>query len=324
MSPRVYRDDWFERRDVSWERAVRGGPLILAILLVLFIIWSGIFTLKAYEQAVVLRFGKLSHVVGPGLHFMVPLVDRAVKVSVEEHTVRLPFGLATEGDAAADGAESSESLMFTGDLYAAIVEWTVQWRVIEPDKFLFSIDSRHIEGIIYSAAQSVMHRLVGNYSIDEILTTKREEVGTEARLATQKLLDSYESGIQVTGLQLQRVTPPHAVKPAFDRVNESIQQKDTLVSEAIKERNKLIPQAEAKRDRMIRDAEGYASRRRAEAQGEISALLAKYREYEKAPDITRRRMYIETMEEVLSTTGPKTILDADLKGLVPLLQVEGK
>jgi membrane protease subunit HflK len=323
MGVRVFRDDWLERRDVSWRQIFRTGPIILAILLALIVLWNGIYTVRAHEQAVVLRFGKLSHVVGPGLHFKIPLVDEAVKVSVEEHTVRLPYAPETPGPEPRPEltTDSAESLMFTGDLYAALVEWTVQWRVVEPDKYVFSIAAPHIEQTIHAAAQAVMHRLVGDYSIDEILTTKREEVGLQAQKATQKLLDAYDCGIQITGLQMQRVTPPHAVKPAFDRVNESIQQKDTLVSEALKERSKLIPQAEAKRDRLIRDAEGYASRRRAEAQGEISALLAKYREYEKAPDITRRRMYLEAMEEILSTTGQKTILDSDLKSLLPLLRV---
>jgi membrane protease subunit HflK len=170
-------------------------------------------------------------------------------------------------------------------------------------------------------AKSVMHRLIGDYSMDEILTTKREEVGAEALKATQKVLDGYDCGVVVTGLQMQRVTPPELVKPHFDDVNAAIQKRDKLTNEANKERNQMIPQAQARADKLINEAKGYADRRRAEAHGETAALLAKYHAYKEAPDLTRRRLYLEAMEEVLATSGPKTIIDAELRGLVPLLQL---
>jgi membrane protease subunit HflK len=212
-------------------------------------------------------------------------------------------------------------LELTGDLNAAVVEWTVQWRVREPDRYLFSIDQRHMDRTIEVVAKSVMHRLIGDYSMDEILTTKREEVGAEALRATQKVLDGYDCGVVVTGLQMQRVTPPELVKPHFDDVNAAIQKRDKLTNEANKERNQMIPQAQARADKLINEAKGYADRRRAEAHGETAALLAKYHAYKEAPDLTRRRLYLEAMEEVLATSGPKTIIDAELRGLVPLLQL---
>jgi membrane protease subunit HflK len=291
----------------------------------LVLAWKGMYTVKAHEQAVVLRFGKKLSIEGPGLHFMIPFVDNVVRVSTEEQSLRLPVGrepdTRTTRPSRSPASPSEEALELTADLNAAVVEWTVQWRVKQADQYLFSIDQKHIETTIDVAAKSVMHRLIGDYSMDEILTSKREEVGTQAFKATQQLLDTYQCGVVITGLQMQRVTPPDQVKASFDDVNAAIQRRDKLVNEANRERNQLIPQAQARADRLINEAKGYADRRRAEARGEISALMAKYSAYREAPDITRRRLYLEAMEEVLATSGPKTVIDADLRGLVPLLNL---
>ncbi len=167
-----------------------------------------------------------------------------------------------------------------------------------------------------------MHRIVGDYSADEILTGKREEIGLMALKEMQNTLQSYQSGIEIIDLQMQRVIPPDRVRPAFDQVNASIQERDQKVNEAKQERNTLIPKAEASRDKLIRESEGYADRRRAEANGEISALLAKYREYKLAPQVTRERLYLEAMEQVIENSGPKTVMDGDLQGLLPLLNLD--
>lgn len=324
---RVYRNDQFDFQDVPWNKILRWLPVVLVAYLLLHVLWNSFYTVEPHEEAVVLRFGELHAVVGPGLHMMIPEVDQAIPVSVEEHSLRLPMERPENQQTASLRRRSArqsreEPLMLTGDLNAAVVEWTVQWRVVDVAKFLFSINENHIEDTIHSVAQSVMHRLIGDYSIDEILTGKRGEVGLLAIEATQEMLDGYECGIQITGLQMQRVTPPERVKPAFDRVNASIQMRDKLINEANRTRNQMIPQAEASRDRLIRQAEGYASRRRAEATGEISALMAKYEAYKAAPEVTRQRLYLEAMEEVLGGAGTKTIIDADLKGLLPLLQLD--
>ncbi len=327
MAARAYRSEQFDFQDVPWNKILRLLPVLLVAYLLLHVLWNSFYTVEPHEQAVVLRFGELLTVVGPGLHMMIPEVDRAIPVSVEEHSLRLPMERPHGQQTAALRRKSArqrqeEPLMLTGDLNAAVVEWTVQWRVIDPAKYLFSINENHIESTIHAVAQSVMHRLIGDYSIDEILTGKREEVGLLALEATQEMLDGYKCGIQITGLQMQRVTPPERVKPAFDKVNASIQMRDKLINEANRQRNEMIPQAEASRDRLIRQAEGYAARRRAEATGEIAALRAKYQAYKAAPEVTRQRLYLEAMEEVLSGAGPKTIIDADLKGLLPLLQLD--
>jgi membrane protease subunit HflK len=317
----------FSGDEVPWEHLIRAAPVLLVLLLGAYLGWHGFYRVEPDEQAVVLRFGKYHAPAGPGLHFMIPVVDKAVLVSVKENVVDLPVSRATRRQTSLTDrrdlrSSEEESLMLTGDLNAEIVEWSLQWEVLDPKKYLFAIAEDHIDATIEAAAQSVMHRLAGDYSIDEMLTAKRAEVEAKAEEATQRLLDDYKCGIQITGLQMQRVTPPASVKPAFDRVNASIQEKVKLVNEANRERNMLIPQAMASKDKLIQDAKGYADRRRAEVQGEIAALLAKFRAYQEAPEITRRRLYLEAMEEVLSQSGPMTVLDSDLKGLVPLLQLQ--
>ena len=337
MAARGLEGGWIDPDEIPWDRIVRVAPVVLLLVLLLPLIWKGFYTVQPHEQAVVLRFGKHHATTGPGLHFMIPLADQAVPVSVEEHRLRLPFGESSDESPArnSDSASHEEPLMLTGDLSAAVVEWTVQWQVVDPAKFLFQIDNdpiargstasvSHINATIQAVAQSVMHRLVGDYSIDEMLTEKRDEVRLAAEKAGRALLSKYDCGIQITGLQMQRVTPPRRVKPSFDAVNTSLQNKEKLVNESKIERNKLIPQARASKDRLIQEAKGYADRRRLEAQGEISALLAKYEAYRQAPDVTRRRLYIEAMEEVLAQAGSKTILDSDLQGLLPMLQVGTK
>ena len=177
-------------------------------------------------------------------------------------------------------------------------------------------NDRFAENLLTTVARTVMNQLVGDYSFDEVIGAKRSDIAFKARDDSQRILDAYACGITVTALQMQRVIPPNRVKPAFDKVNASIQEKQKLENEAEATRNKLIPEARANRDKLIREAEGYASRRQAEANGEIEALLAKYHAYERAPEITRQRLYLEAMQDVLQGVKNKTIIDSDLKQLV--------
>ena len=317
--PRRYRPDQF-----PWRNLLLALPAFCLVVICAYLVWNGLYSVAAHEQAVVLRFGKYHTTEGPGLHVKIPIVDKAVMVNMAERSMRLPFGIPGEREAEwapRHRSGNEASLFLTGDLYAAVVEWNVNWRVVEPKDYLFSIDAAHVERTITAVARSAMHRVVGDYSADEILTGKREEIGLAAFREMQEIMNSYECGVDIVDLQMQRVIPPIRVKPAFDEVNASIQQRDQLVNEANRERNQLIPRAEAQRDRLMREAEGYAARRRAEADGEIAALLAKYEAYKEAPEITRRRLYLEAMEAVIGRSGPKTVLDGDLRSLLPLLNL---
>jgi membrane protease subunit HflK len=313
-----------------WQRFIPLIPWAVGVLIVAGLMFDASYTVEPHEQAVVMRFGKYHATTTPGLHFKLPMIDQVLKVSVEEHGLRLPFGAASHGENADEPQrhQDDETLMLTGDLNAASVEWTVQWKVTEPREYLFRFPKdakdEFASDLITFVARTVMNRLVGDYSFDEVIGPKRGDIANSARTDTQRILDHYECGITITALQMQRVIPPDRVKPAFDKVNASIQEKQKLENEAESERNKMLPAARAARDRLIREAEGYAGRRKAEAQGEIEALLAKYHAYQRAPELTRQRLYIDAMQDLLSTVKDKTIIDADLKQVLPLLNLDAK
>ena len=299
----------------------------LAGLLIVYLAMAGTYSVAAHEQAVVLRFGKYLRTDGPGLHFKAPWIDERFIVDQGERSLRLPHSEVDRPGAYQNTSktidEQEDKLILTGDLYAAVVEWNVFWRVTEPKDYLFNFngDAGEITKVIVAVSRSVMHRAVGDYSAEELLTGKREEITQIALKELSERLAEFGSGVSITDLQMQRVTPPDRVKAAFDDVNASIQQRDQLVNEAYRERNQLIPTAEAQRDRLVREAEGYASREIAVAQGAISALLAKYESYKIAPEVTRKRMYIEMMEKVLKNSGPKIILGSDMNSPLPLLNL---
>ncbi|MEM9703947.1 MAG: FtsH protease activity modulator HflK, partial [Planctomycetota bacterium] len=282
---------------------VKPALIGVGVLLLLIAAIRCVYTVEPNERAVVLRFGEFSEISPPGLHFRIPLVDRVEVVSVEEHDLNLPETVRVGGQA---GVASSDDLMLTGELYAADVQWTLQWKVneAEADKYLFAFDRagspEEFSRIIATVSQTVMNRLVGDYSIDEVLSTARGEIETAAEEGTQAILNDYKCGVTITDLQLQTVTPPAEVKPAFDDVNASIQDQGRSESEANRERVRKLNESQAEADRLIREAEGYADRERAEVNGEISALRAKYEAYRAAPDVTRERLYLEAMQEVLA------------------------
>lgn len=306
-------------------RLVAIGVGVLAVILISF---RSIYTVQPNERAVVLRFGSYHKTAQPGLNFCIPFVDEVLPADMRERTLRLPFGME-EGRPSPSRISDEDVLMLTGDLNAAAVEWTVQWQVSDPRQYLFTFHDhdrdhdQYLQDLISVVARTVMNRLVGDYSIDEVLTEKRGEIGEAAEAATQAILDNYECGIRINDLQMQRVTPPDQVKASFAAVNEAVQLRDKFINEANKERNELLPTARAESDKAIREAEGYAARRRSEARGEIDALMAQYEQYAKAPEETRRRLYLEAMEKVFETVSDKTIIDSDLQQLLPLLQLNG-
>ena len=315
----------FRREDVT--KATRVIGVVFVVVAILMIGGRSVYTVQPNEVAVVMRFGKPVATVGNGLHFCIPFVDEVLTVDTRERTIRMPFGLADERPTG--NYDEEDVLMLTGDLNAAAVEWSVQWRAseAEPEKFLFTFHDSdvnqddYLQAIITIVGRTVMNGLVGDHSIDEVLTSQRSQIREKAREMTQAKLDEYGCGIQITDLLLQRVTPPEQVKRSFAAVNEAVQNRDKLENEANKEKNQLLPQARAERDKAIREAEGYASRRRSEVKGEIDALMAQYEQFAKAPEETRQRLYLESLEKVLSSVQDKTIIDADLQQLLPLLNL---
>jgi len=216
----------------------------------------------------------------------------------------------------------AESIMLTGDLNVAVVEWTVQFRIKDPRQFLF--DVRDVSKTFRDMSEAVMREVVGDHSVDEVITIGRDAIAIQAKEQLQRLCDRYGIGIDVQQLVLQNVNPPDAVKPAFNEVSQAIQEKERAINDAWADYNKAVPRAKGEAEQAVRSAEGYALERVNHAEGDARRFEAIYEEYRKAPVVTRQRMYLETMGQLLPTLGRKLILDDKAKGVLPLLQFDGE
>ena len=296
-------------------------PILLAVLLLL----NSFFTVKPEEMGIVLRLGKYrgaASEAGPGLHFKIPFIDKVSWVPVERQ-LKEEFGFRTEsiGVKSTFADVDEEASMLTGDLNAAMVEFVVQYRVVDAYKFLFRV--RRVQDTFRDMSEAVMRKIVGDRTVNEVLTVGRAEIENEVMLELQELCDQYESGIRVDQVVLQSINPPDPVKPSFNEVNQSEQELERLINEAQQQYNRLVPQAEGQALQTIQQAEGYATDRVNRSRGDVARFNVLYREYAKAPEVTRKRIYLETMNRVLNQAGQKMVVDDDLDGLIPMLGVEG-
>lgn len=299
---------------------------VLTILLLLVLVSTGFYTVDPHEVGVVLTFGKYTRTTDPGLHFKVPFgVELVTKVPVKRQ-LKQEFGFRTLRAGTKTTYDSrrlkDESLMLTGDLNCAEVEWIVQYRISDPVAYLFKV--RNPEETFRNASEAVMRAVVGDRSVSEVLTFGREEVAAEARNQLQDLCDSYDIGIQVQVVVLQDVNPPDPVKDSFNEVNQALQEKERMINEARSAYNKVIPRAQGRAQETILNAEGYALDRVNRAEGEADRFQSILAEYRKAKDVTRRRLYLESMTKVLKQVDQKIILDEDLDGLLPMLNLNGE
>jgi len=299
--------------------------IIIGILGIIFLA-TLFYQVGTDAVGIITRFGKYIATTQPGLHMKIPYgVDRVAKVPVKR-VQKEEFGFRTVRPGVqteyVKGMALNESLMLTGDLNSAVVEWIVQYRIGNPVDYLFNV--RNVAQIIRDASESVMRQVVGDKSVDEVIILSRREVALEAKERLQNILDFYETGIHVVTLELKDVNPPDPVKPAFNEVNEAKQEKERMVNEAWEAYNKAVPRARGEAEKTIRQAEGYALNRVNRAKGDANKFLAIWKEYNRSKDVTRRRLYIETMEEVLPRIGRKYIVDSEQKGLVQLLRLEEK
>ena len=298
--------------------------IVVAVVFGLVLLWGTAYTIQPEEVGVVLLFGEYQRTTNSGLHFKIPILERVEKVPVERQ-LRQEFGFRTV-DAGVRSTFSAasfleESLMLTGDLNVAVVEWIVQYRVADPYNFLFKV--RNVEETFRDMNEAVMRQVVGDRTVTEVLTIGRQEIEFSAQLALQALADQYETGIRVEQVVLQDVNPPDAVKPSWDEVNQSQQQSERLINEAQTAYNSVIPRASGEAQQTILQAEGYALDRVNRSQGDAARFTAIYEEYRLAPEVTRQRMYLETMESMLGRVGAKIILDNDAQGIIPLLNLDG-
>jgi membrane protease subunit HflK len=296
---------------------------VLGILLIIFL-YSSWFTVDTEEVGVVLRFGKFARTAEPGLNFKLPIgIEKVYKVPVERQ-LKLEFGFRTTTPGVRTEYSTrkypEESLMLTGDLNAAEVEWIVQFRIKDSYNFLFRV--RNAVSTFRDLTEAVMREVVGDRTVDEVLTIGRQEVASTVTLKLQELSDQYEMGIKVDQVVLQDVNPPEPVKPAFNEVNEAQQEREKLINQAKSEYNKVIPKARGEADRTIEVAKGYALERVNNARGEAAKFDAVFKEYLKAKEVTYQRIYLETMNDILQKVGRKLIIDDEATGILPLFQLE--
>jgi modulator of FtsH protease HflK len=305
----------FQIRGVRWI-----GIGIIGILFLLTFFYS----VGTEEVGVIQRFGAYQRTVPSGLHLKMPFgIETVTKVPVERQ-LKEEFGFRTKvaGVRTVYDTKSfrEEKLMLTGDLNASDVEWIVQYRVADPYKFLFKV--RNATKTFRDINEALMREVIGDRSVNEVLTVGRVEIANEVARKLQALCDEYETGIKVDQIVLQDVNPPEPVKPAFNEVNEAQQEREKLINQARSEYNKVIPKAKGDAARIIEEAKGYAIERVNQSRGEATKFSAIYREYSKAPEVTQQRIYLETMGEVLSKVGRKIITDKETTGILPLFQIE--
>jgi len=308
-----------------------GGPSgkgIIGIAIVVALIWgafSAFYTVQPEERAVVKRFGAVIGITDPGLHFKIPFGVDQVQFVATERVLKQEFGFRTQGTRASGRTAYSsqqfedESLMLTGDLNMIDVEWVVQYRIDDPIKFLYQM--REPTRTLRDISESVMRRIVGNMLGSEVLTVGRVEIQQKAREEIQQAMDGYNAGIRINTVEMQDVVPPPAVQPAFNEVNEARQERERMINEAQKRVNQEIPNAEGAALRTVAEAEGYATERVNRAYGEsvrFSAVLAEYRQ---APEVTRSRLYLETINEVLPDIGQVLVVQDGQMSPLPLLDV---
>lgn len=302
-----------------------GVIFIVAALLVILGAWTAYYTVPSDSVAVVQRFGKYLKDVPPGLHFKLPMgIDTATIVPVKRQ-LKQEFGFSTPG--ATDPYQSprpregiKETQMVTGDLNAALVEWVVQYRISDPVKFLFEV--REPSETLRYVSESVMREVVGDRTVDEVITIGRQEIESEALIKMQAYSTKYAMGISIDQVQLKNINPPRPVQESFNEVNQAQQEKEKLINEARRDYNKVIPLAEGEKDQRIREADGYRLKRINEAEGDVARFSALLTEYSKAPEVTRRRIYIETMQTVLPGIQSKIIVDSKTRSILPLLNLD--
>ncbi len=305
---------------------IRGIAIGVLILILAALAFSTVFQVGAEEVGVIMRFGKYVGVREPGLQFKLPYpVDQVFKVAVQRQ-LKSEFGFRTEGAGVRTRYSAAnledESLMLTGDLNVADVEWIAQFRITDPYKFLFKV--RNMEETFRDMNEAVMRQVIGDRSVNEVLTIGRQEIADRAEVLLQELCDQYETGIRVDQIVLQNVNPPDEVKPSFNEVNQAQQEKERRINEARSAFNKVIPKAQGEAKRTVQAAEGYATDRVNRAQGDVAAFSVLLDAYRRAPEVTRRRMYLETMGTIYPNVKRKVILDKDLKGVLPLLNLDGE
>jgi len=312
--------------NVNFHRPSLGliGAILLG-LLALFFVFTSYYTVGPASEGVVLRFGRYLKTVEPGLHFKLPFGIDDVTVLPTGRQLKLEFGFTTPGYTNPDQATiepDEEKSMVTGDLNAVLVEWVVQYRIADPKQYLF--DVRNPGATLRDLSEAAMREVIGDRTVDEVITIGRQDIEVAALARMQEMARAYQLGIQVDQVQLKNVNPPSQVQASFNEVNKAQQDRENMINIANGEYNKAVPKAKGDAQREISAAEGYRFKRVNEAEGDVASFNATLQQYVKAPDITRTRLYLETMGDVLPNIGQKIIVDDSLRQILPVLPLSTK
>ena len=306
---------------IPWRTAVAG----LGALVVLVGLLGTVYQIEPEEVGVILRFGKYVRTTEPGLHFKLPFVEEMTRVPVQRQ-LKQEFGFRTVESgirtefATQERRFADEAVMLTGDLNVAVVEWIVQYRVADPFQYLFKV--RNLEDTFRAMNEAVMRETVGDRTVTEVVTIGRQEIETSVEARLQALSDQYQMGITIDQVVLQDVNPPDPVRPSWDEVSQAQQQRDRLINEALAEYNAVIPRARGEAEQTVLQAEGYAVDRVNRAEGEATRFAAIEAAYRQAPEVTRQRMYLETMQQILPQVGRKVFVAEGTTGVLPLLSLD--
>jgi modulator of FtsH protease HflK len=313
---RIARDFWNRLRG---SRRFIWAAIGIAVALAALI--GSYYQVEPDEVGLVTRFGRFVRTTNPGPHGKIPFgIEQVQKVPVQRQ-LKQEFGFRTvhadvDSTYRKDEKTAAESSMLTGDLNVATVEWIVQYKISDPYKYLFKL--RDVEETFRLMAEASMRTVVGDHSVTELLTVGREAIAAKAKELLSELCRRYDNGISVQQLVLQDVDPPESVKPSFNEVNQAIQERERAINEAWAEYNQEIPRARGLAEQKIEASEGYAVDRVNRAKGDAGRFVALQEEYRKAPEVTRTRIYLETLQAVLPAAGKKLIFDEKAKGILPL------
>jgi modulator of FtsH protease HflK len=304
----------------KWKKHI--GKIVIGFVLLL-VVFSSVKTVGPEEEGIVLFFGKYNRTVYPGLNFIAPLGIESMRKIPVQRQLKQEFGFRTttagRQSEYSKGPYRDESLMLTGDLNLSDVEWVVQYRISNSYNYLFKV--RDAEKTLRDMTEAIMRKVVGDRTVNEVLTVGRQEVASTVEVLLQEMCEEYENGIRIDQVVLQDVNPPEPVKPSFNEVNEAQQMRETLLNQAEAEYNRVIPRARGEALETIQLAEAYLFNRVNIAKGEANRFTSVFEEYIKAPQVTRKRLYLETMERVLPKLGNKIIVDEKGQNVLPLLNI---
>ena len=298
----------------------KSGFTIGLILVLIFAVWSSVYRVELEEEGVLLTLGEYSGLVQSGIHLKWPAPIQTVIKIPTKRELEMEFGQRAKSgsDRRINRSEiEEESLMLTGDLNVAVVPWKTQYRIAEPDKFLFKV--KDPIGTFRDMNEAVMREVIGDRSVNEVLTAGRQEIATKMEEKLQEMCDQYENGIKINRILLQKVLPPKQVQDAFNEVNTAEQEKEKMINQALGDYNRIIPRARGEAEQTVQQAEGYSMDRINRAKGDASLYNDLLKAYKKSPEVTRDRIYLETMAKVYPNVKQKIILDKELEGILPLL-----